>query len=138
MSKQAKKTGRPLLTPDTDLIEKLAAIGCPNKEIASIIGISVDTLANRFSDFVDKGRLNGKTRLRKKQIEVAMSGNVTMLIFLGKNMLGQADVAKLDVSVVEGGGIANIPMVTNDEWDKISQSSQSELMQDAIDITEPD
>jgi len=30
-------------------------------------------------------------RLRRKQMEVALEGNPTMLIFLGKAMLGQSD-----------------------------------------------
>ena len=38
-------------------------------------------------------------KLRRKQIEVAMSGNHTMLIWLGKNMLGQSDTPMQDEEV---------------------------------------
>ena len=34
-----------------------------------------------------------KIELRRKQWQVAMEGNVQMLIWLGKNILGQKDVA---------------------------------------------
>ena len=103
MSEKPNKGGRPKLNIDPDLVEKLAGIGCPNKEIAAIVGCSVDTLTDRFSDVINKGRENGKTRLRKKQIEVALAGNVSMLIFLGKNMLGQSD--KQEISGPDGSPI---------------------------------
>jgi hypothetical protein len=108
MSEQPKKTGRPKLQIDGELVEKLAGIGCPNKEIASIVGCSVDTLDRHFADVITKGRENGKTRLRKKQIEVALAGNVTMLIFLGKNMLGQAD--KQEISGPDGSPVMQFPL----------------------------
>ena len=99
------KGGRPKISIDPDLVEKLAGIGCPNREIAAVAGCSVDTLARRFADVIDKGRENCKTRLRKKQIEVALAGNVSMLIFLGKNMLGQSDKTLTEISGPDGGPI---------------------------------
>lgn len=93
--KVAKKTvnkgGRPKIEIDPALVERLAAIHCPNVEIAAAVGCSVDTLTDRFSDIIAKGRENGKTRLRRKQLEVALTGNVSMLIWLGKQMLGQSE-----------------------------------------------
>ena len=38
-----------------------------------------------------KGKAEGKMRLRRKQIEVAMSGQPAMLIFLGKCLLSQSE-----------------------------------------------
>jgi hypothetical protein len=108
MSEKPKKAGRPKLEIDGELVEKLAGIGCPNKEIAAIVGCSVDTLDRHFADVIAKGRENGKTRLRKKQIEVALAGNVTMLIFLGKNMLGQAD--KQEISGPDGSPVMQLPL----------------------------
>lgn len=85
------KTGRPSSEIDARLVENLASIGCTLKEIAAACNCHQDTLLNRFSEVMDKGRENGKTRLRKKQIELALAGNVTLLIWLGKQMLGQAE-----------------------------------------------
>jgi len=113
MSEKPKKAGRPKLEIDGDLVEKLAGIGCPNKEIAAIVGCSVDTLDRHFADVIAKGRENGKTRLRKKQIEVALAGNVTMLIFLGKNMLGQAD--KQEISGPDGTPVMQLPLSTEQD-----------------------
>lgn len=76
---------------DADQVEKLAAIMCTMKEIASVVKCSVDTLERRFADIIEKGRDRGKMSLKRKQYEVAMSGNVSMLIWLGKQHLGQKD-----------------------------------------------
>ena len=46
---------------------------------------------DNFRDIITKNRLITKQRLRKKQIEVALNGDRTMLIWLGKQMLGQAE-----------------------------------------------
>lgn len=76
---------------DNEMVVKLAAIGCTNKEIASVLDCNEDYLARGYNTELERGREQGKMRLRQKQMEVAMKGNVPMLIFLGKNMLGQSD-----------------------------------------------
>jgi hypothetical protein len=38
-----------------------------------------------------KGRESLKQSLRRAQIKLALSGNAVMLIWLGKNLLGQSD-----------------------------------------------
>lgn len=76
------------------VIEKMASIGATNLEIAEFFGIDENTLKRNFEIFLTKGRADLKTKLRRKQISVALSGNVMMLIWLGKQILGQKD--KLD------------------------------------------
>lgn len=76
--------------PSLDVF-KLAAIGMKDIEIAEWFGIDGNTLRYNFSVELIKGRNTLVQSLRRKQIEVAMSGNPTMLIFLGKNLLGQSD-----------------------------------------------
>jgi hypothetical protein len=90
--------GRPKLTLDTSLIEKLASIQCSNVEIAAILGCHPDTLRDNYSTNLDKGRQQGKMTLRRKQWDVAMKGNVTMLIWLGKQYLEQSDKSNLDLN----------------------------------------
>lgn len=79
---------RPVPAPD---VWRLAALGCKDTEIAQWFGIDDNTLRYNFSVELLKGRETLKQSLRRKQLEVAMSGNPTMLIFLGKNLLGQSD-----------------------------------------------
>jgi DNA-binding CsgD family transcriptional regulator len=76
---------------DEIIIERLAKCGLTNKEIAEALGYDENTLKRNFEIFLIKGRANLKERLKRKQIQVAMQGNVTMLIWLGKQYLGQAE-----------------------------------------------
>lgn len=76
---------------DPKEVEKLASIGMKNSEIADWFGIDDSTLAYNFKQQLIKGKLNLNQSLRKAQISLALSGNATMLVWLGKNILGQSD-----------------------------------------------
>ena len=76
---------------DTEEVVKLASYGCTNKEIADFFGCSADLLEKSYSESLRKGKVDVKIRLRQLQWASAENGNVTMQIFLGKNMLGQQD-----------------------------------------------
>ena len=45
----------------------------------------------KFTEYRDYHHNGAKLKLSQKQFEVAMSGNVSMLIWLGKQWLGQRD-----------------------------------------------
>ena len=76
---------------DTDEVFKLASYGCSNVEIADFYGCDESLIRKSYSENLTKGRANVKIRLRKLQWQSAENGNVTMQIFLGKNILGQQD-----------------------------------------------
>ena len=76
---------------DPKQIQKLASLGCTNKEKSEFFGCSADLLEKSYSEFLTKGRAEQKIRLRQLQWKSAEKGNVSMQIFLGKNMLGQQD-----------------------------------------------
>ena len=76
---------------DTTQVQKLSQLGCTNKEMADFFGCSADLLEKSYSEFLRKGKVDVKIRLRQLQWASAENGNVTMQIFLGKNMLGQQD-----------------------------------------------
>ena len=80
----------PIDIPEEDVLN-LAEIGCTNVEIAGFFKVDESTIRKRFPEILTKGRESGKIRLRKKQFSVAMKGNVSMLIWLGKQILGQKD-----------------------------------------------
>ncbi len=87
------EVGRPRIQLDTEQIRKLATFHCTLQEMADFFGVSTDTLRDNYSTFIAKGKSEGKIRLRRKQFDVAVNGkgNPTMLIWLGKQMLGQSD-----------------------------------------------
>ena len=72
-------------------VEDLAQIGCSDLEIADWFGITDSTLRYNFTDELTKGRTFLKQRLRRAQLQTALSGNATLLIWLGKNILLQSD-----------------------------------------------
>ena len=76
---------------ETDKIEQLASFGCTNREIASFFDCSQTTLTRNYGDFLTKGREKGKIRLRQLQWRAAERGNTSMLIWLGKQVLGQSE-----------------------------------------------
>ena len=85
------KMGRKPIEIDVALIERLASIHCTTEEIASITGCSKDTLERRYAAVIKAARDKGKSSLRRLQWAAAQSGNVTMLIWLGKQLLNQRE-----------------------------------------------
>ena len=120
--KTRNRAGRPPIEFDLAAVEGLGRIGATAVEMAHILPASQSTIehrmADRESDFskaYQRGRslLNGS--VRRKQIEVAMAGNVTMLIWLGKQLIGQTDRAEhaiehlnLDVSSLTDDQLARL------------------------------
>lgn len=87
---EVKKVGRPKLDIDPEQVTRLARLHCTMQEMADFFGCHRDTLHNNFSAEIDKGRSEGNISLRRKQWQMAVEkGNVVMLIWLGKQMLGQ-------------------------------------------------
>ena len=83
--------GRRPLNIDPTRVTELAANGMIQREIAAILDCSEDTLQKRFAAEYKKGQEVCNSRLRSKQVERALAGSDTMLIWLGKNRLGQTD-----------------------------------------------
>ena len=98
------RTGRPKKEIDQNQFEKLCSICCTQKEIADFFDCSIDTI-NRwckrtykltFADTYEKKSSPGKISLRRWQFKAAEAGNTSLLIFLGKQYLGQSDRIETD------------------------------------------
>jgi len=76
---------------DPKEVEKLAALGMKISEMSEWFGVDDSTLNYNFKQNILKGKHNLNCSLRQAQIRLALSGNATMLIWLGRNMLGQSD-----------------------------------------------
>lgn len=89
--------GRPRKVLDLGMVEKLAAIQCSEGEMAAVLEIDISTVQRRksvdpeFKSAFDRGRATGRVSLRRLQWKAAERGNAAVLIFLGKNYLGQRD-----------------------------------------------
>lgn len=96
--------GRPSAVIDLETVRNAASIGCTVPEIAAVLGLSKSTM-NKYmaldpdiQEAIDFGREHGYSTLRRAQWNGAVQDrNPTMLIWLGKQMLGQRD--KIDTAV---------------------------------------
>lgn len=76
--------------PEEQVME-LAKLHCTNKEMADFFDVPLSTFTDNFRDIITKGRLDTKQRLRAAQLKLALNGDRTLLIWLGKNILGQSE-----------------------------------------------
>ena len=54
-----------------------------------------------LGDYMEEARQAGLTSLRAKQFEMAMQGDKTMLVWLGKQYLGQTDKRHLEQDITQ-------------------------------------
>ena len=88
---------------DWKRVDAMCAIQCTGQEIADVLGFSYNTLVRAcereqgvlFEEYFAQKRSSGKSSLRRKQYSIAMNGNPTMLVWLGKNWLGQTDKTEI-------------------------------------------
>lgn len=94
------KMGRPPADIDWDTFKNLCKIQCTLKEISAVFEIDSRTIERRvkkkfkctFAELKDMWSEAGKASLRRLQFRAAENGNASLLMFLGKQYLGQTDV----------------------------------------------
>lgn len=95
-----------------DVVDALCGVRCTMVEIAAQLGCSPSTVTRRikekhdmtFRQYWETKSSTGTIALRRKQFQLAMNGNVTMLIWLGKQALGQKDQAKVEQEITGADG----------------------------------
>ncbi len=93
------RTGRPRVVIDQKIFENLCAIWCTLGEIASQFDCSPDsvekwckrTYNSTFTDVYAQKAPKGAVSIRRKQFQLAQEGNVALLIWIGKQKLGQRE-----------------------------------------------
>ena len=90
---------RPKKNINQKQFETLCSIQCTEEEICNVLEVTDKTLTRwcketygkGFSDVYAEKRDLGKVSLRRQQWKAAEKGNITMQIWLGKQMLGQSE-----------------------------------------------
>tara|TARA_R100001143_G_scaffold5000_1_gene7998 strand:+ start:322 stop:741 length:420 start_codon:yes stop_codon:yes gene_type:complete len=85
------------ISPDPDKIQMLASFGCSITEIAKYFRIDESTVRKKYKDELETGRESLKVKLRQLQWDHAARGNTALLIWLGKQYLGQTDRKEIDL-----------------------------------------
>ena len=110
---------------DWELVQKLAHIQCTQAEIATAVGVSVDTLHRHpeFAEVHKRGAEGGRKSIRRMQFESATKGSIAMQIWLGKQYLGQRDnldqrvhtelQIRADYSKLDDAELAELERLTN-------------------------
>lgn len=100
MAKRGPKgPSKPMDDKQWDYMLGMIRIQCTRDEICNILGMGESTLDTRikergeanFQALFKKHGDEGKASLRREQWKAAQNGNPTMLVWLGKQMLGQTD-----------------------------------------------
>lgn len=102
--------GRPKTVINEEELKKLCAIQCTDEEIAAWFGCSTKTIQRLrketgYNDIFTYGHARGRASLRRAQYQAAMKGNVAMLIWLGKVVLGQKETLINEHTGKDGGAI---------------------------------
>ena len=105
VKKDIRKMGRPAVDVDWKKVDDMLAAGCIGTEIASTLGICADTLYRHcekdlkmtFTAYMQQKRAKGDALIRIAQFDEAIRNRDRgMLIWLGKNRLGQSDKSEVE------------------------------------------
>jgi hypothetical protein len=102
--------GRKPIEFDLVELEKLCVLQCTHEEIAAWFNCTVRTIETYakkpgFSEVMARGRAKGRISVRRAQMKLLESGNATMGVWLGKQLLGQRDVTPVELSGADGAPI---------------------------------
>jgi hypothetical protein len=127
-----REVGRPrieLSEDDWAKVDRYLQAQCDGSVIARFFGMSPDSLRDKiverygkslsisnFSEYQALKRREGIELIRAKQFDILMSGNVTMSIWLGKQLLGQRDQIEQTITVPQ----VHITPLTEQEQMEIS------------------
>lgn len=98
-NKEVNKGGRPPTEINWEALDGVLQLGARLIDCVDLVGVSDVTIQNKikekygltFSEYRELKMSKMRMKLLQKQYEVAMNGNVALLIWLGKQHLGQSD-----------------------------------------------
>jgi len=107
--KQTKKMGRPskIEKIDWEEFDNLCSFQCTEEEIASWYGVGIETIKRAvkqkkgmtFEQYFSQKRKKGLLSLRRRQMQMALAGDKTLMIWLGKQYLSQKDRSESDINI---------------------------------------
>lgn len=97
MNEEIYRTRKDKKIIDLETVQSLASIGATQQEIATVLGCSTAYLSRQadhnpaFALAMERGYTDMKHSLRRAQLSMALNGSAALLIWLGKQHLGQSD-----------------------------------------------
>ena len=96
-------------------IEEMALDNCHLDTIGLALGIPLETLRRNYGVFISQKRAEGRTILHRQQKEKCNKSDTTMLIWRGKQDLGQSD--KKEIFGKDGAPLVPLSIVVKPERD---------------------
>jgi len=104
---KAQGRGRPKAVINWKMVDEYLRSQCDGAHIANILGIHPNTLYLaceekfniNFSEYSQQKKGEGKELLRARQFKAAMEGDKTMLVWLGKQYLGQREKTDSNINL---------------------------------------
>lgn len=118
LHRSEKMRTRPPKVIDEEKLKEFLAVNMPITRIADYFSCSRQTLYNKFAELIVESNIDYEYKLRLAQHRLAVDGNPTMLIWLGKNVLGQVDSSHMNMNVETKPSVSEIrftPLVRPDE-----------------------
>ena len=121
--------GRRAVHIDLVQLEKLCSLQCTDEELAAWFGVSPTTIARRrrhpeFAEAIERGRARGRISVRRAQMKLLASGNPTIAVWLGRQLLGQRDVSTTEHT---GSGGEAIQLAVKPDLTQLSDEELTQL-----------
>ena len=112
------KGGRPPHLPDATTRNKvfmLSTVGTRHEDIATVLGISADTLTKYYKEELDKGRIEANASVAETLFKQAKEGNTTAMIFWLKSRAKWKESTQHEISGNPDGTPVEVKIVTGIE-----------------------
>ena len=109
------KGGRPPHLPTSDTRNKvfmLSSVGTRHEDIATVLGISADTLTKYYKEELDKGRIEANASVAETLFKQAKEGNTTAMIFWLKSRAKWKESTQHEISGNPDGMPVEVKIVT--------------------------
>ena len=116
--KEVNKGGRPPHLPNADTrkqVYQLSSVGTRYEDIATVLGISHDTLTKYYREELDKGRIEANAIIAGTLFEQARDGNTGAAIFWLKTRAQWSETTKHEVGGSPDGQPINVKVITGIE-----------------------
>ena len=118
MIESPRKAGRPPHLPNADTRNKvymLSTVGTRHEDIASVLGITHDTLVKYYKEELDKGRIEANASVAETLFKQAKEGNTTAMIFWLKSRAKWKESTQHEISGNPDGTPVEVKIITGIE-----------------------
>lgn len=115
MMEKVRKAGRPPHLPNADTrnrVYMLSTVGTRHEDIASVLGITHDTLVKYYKEELDKGRIEANASVAETLFKQAKEGNTTAMIFWLKSRARWKESTQHEISGNPDGTPVEVKIVT--------------------------